>query len=396
MIKNLFIFLITLFAIDLQGQSLQDYLQQVARNNPEIIAHEKLLEARRYEARTGNTPADPFISGSVMPGSPDQTGTMKTWGITQSFSFPSRYLRQKKMNNMTILLAEQEYSLGKLQIILAAKESYLDLVYKTTYLVKLRERMEGSSRLQAAWKKMLDNGETTVMDYNRIMMEMTDLKLMITRTQADIEMLQKQLSFYMGIEDSIVIPETYPVIPETDVEHVVQSKYAGHPRFLMPALEHELGLQEVKLSRAGNMPEFEIGYQSEIVPGETYTGPVAGMSIPLWSNSNRVKAASARAEQLAALKDATMMKLTSEARMEFSNMKALEKSISDIRDILRTGENARYLETALDAGEISLPTYFTYLEALYHTEDRLVELENELQKSAARVFDHELMYLYGN
>src|SRR5512133_1424082 len=170
----------------LYGQSLQEYLQQVSDNNPEIVAYRRLLEARKYEARTGNTPPDPFISAGIMPGTPDAAGSKKVWSFTQSFAFPTRYLQQKKLNNSTILLAEQEFNQGRLEILLDAKNSYFDLDYRIKYLNSLRTRKEGYDRLQSAWKKMLDNGHTTIMDFNRIMIEISAVNLEITRTQADI------------------------------------------------------------------------------------------------------------------------------------------------------------------------------------------------------------------
>ena len=35
-----------------------------------------------------------------------------------------------------------------------------------------------------------------------------------------------------------------------------------------PEIEYQISMQEVKLSKTGSLPEFQIGYASEIVPGE--------------------------------------------------------------------------------------------------------------------------------
>ncbi len=147
----------------------------------------------------------------------------------------------------------------------------------------------------------------------------------------------------------------------------------------------------MKLSKTGSLPEFQVGYASEIVPGETYAGPVGGITIPLWANSNRIKTAIATADHSSALRDAVLLKLKSQFRNEFANMKALQKSISEIRNILESGGGTKYLDTALSNGEISVTTYFLYLDVLYQSEDRLMELENEYQKSLATLLDHELI-----
>ncbi len=387
------ILLIALLVSDLSnGQPLQEYLQAVAANNPEIVAYRKLLEARVYESRTGNTPSDPFVTAGIFPGTPDAAGTKKTWSITQSFAFPTKYLLQKKVNNGTIRLAEEEFNLGMLQIMLYAKESWFDLSWKIKHLNNLQSRMMEYNKLQGAWKKMLENGHSTIMDYNRIMLGISDVKLSITRTQSDIEMLKERLAYLNG-SGSIVTSGDYPITREPDPESLLKEKSAVHPSWLIPELEYEISLREVRLNRTGSLPVFQLGYESEMVPGVTYTGPVGGISIPLWSNSNKVKAASARSEHLSAQRDALFLRLNSQVRSEYSNMKAIRESIENINAILETGGGTKYLDTALDAGEISVTTYFTYLEAIYKSEDRLLELQNEYQKSLARLTDHELLLL---
>ena len=72
-------------------------------------------------------------------------------------------------------------------------------------------------------------------------------------------------------------------------------------------------------------------------------------------------------------------------------MNALQKSISETRDILESGGGTKYPDIALSDGEISITTYFMYLEVLYQSEDRLLELENEYQKTVATLLDHRLI-----
>lgn len=391
--KSIVLFIAMTALTGAYGQSLQQYLQQVSDNNPEIVAYRKLLEAKMYEARTGNAPPDPFISAGIMPGTPERAGNKKTWSVTQSFAFPTKYLQQKKLNNSTILLAEQEFNLGRLQILLEAKNTYFDLGYSTRYLNSLIARKEGYDRLQSAWKKMLDNGHTTIMDYNRIMIEISAVNLEINRTQADMEMLQERLAYISGNPSLVVIPEYNVAMAEPDQESILKEKSSIHPSYLIPELEYQIGVGELKVSRAGALPELQVGYESEIVPGETYTGPVAGISIPLWSNSNKVKAASAKADHLSASRDATLLKLNSEVRNEFRNIKALRQGIAELQGIMEAGGGTKYLDAALDAGEIPVTTYFNYLEAVYGSEDRLLELENEYRKSLAKLLDYELIKL---
>ena len=388
-------YLITAFMITstmvMNSQDIDSFLKQVSENNPEIIAYQKLLDARRIEARTGLTPADPFVSFGYMPGNTPASGSKKIWSVNQSFSFPTKYLIQKRVNKGTLVLAEQEFNLGKLMILLDAKLSLVDLIYYEKTMTVLKQRKKDYDNLLEAWQKMVDLGEATILEYNKIAMELSSMNLRISRTEADISILKSKLLFMAG--DGYSLPEyvNYPLSEEPAPDKIVSEKTAYHPAFLIPQKEYILSLEEIKLSKTGNLPEFQIGYGSEIIPGETYAGPVAGLSIPLWSNSNRVKSASAKADHTAALRDAELLRLKSEVMNEYSNMKAIKKSMTDISDILKSGDNKKYLDKAITGGEISLTTYFSDLSVMFQIEDRLYELEHEYIKSLVILNDTELI-----
>jgi len=392
MIKKITILILTLCLNDLiSGQSISEFLDQVSKNNPEIVAYGKLLEARRIEARTGLSPSDPFVSAGFMPGNTQEAGNKKTWSVSQSFDFPTKYLLQKKFNNNTILLAEQEYYLGRLLVMLEAEMTFFDLIYNIKALDVLKDRKAGYDRLRLAWQKMLGTGETTIMDYNRIMLELSAVTLEITKREAAADMLKEKIRYMSGSHEYTPVAEEYPVVAVPDFDQLISEKSETHPSFLIPEIEYLIKNQEIRLTRTGSLPGFQIGYQSEILPEAAYTGPVAGLTIPIWANSNKVRSASAAAGHSAALRDAVIMKLKSELRNDYSNMLALRKSIAEIRSILESGGGTRYADMALTAGEISVTTWFMYLEVLYESEDRLLELENEYQKALAVLLDHKLM-----
>jgi outer membrane protein, heavy metal efflux system len=373
------------------SQDVNSFLKQISEKNKEILAYQKLLEARKIEARTGLTPSDPFVSFGMMPGRIANSGIKKVWAVNQSFSFPTKYLLERKISKSTIILAEQEFNLGKLQTLLDANLTVLDLIFKEKFLARLLQRKESYAGLRSAWEKMLTYGEATILDYNKIIMELSSLSLDITRTEADIIMLKTKLRFMNG--DSADIPEfaDYPLYKEPEPDLLISDKALFHPAYIIPEMEYNLSLNEVKLSRTGSLPEFQVGYNSEILPGETYAGPVAGLSIPLWSNSNRVKSSQAKADHYAAMRDAELIRLKSEMMNEFSNMNALKQSINEISAIIGSNENKRFLDIALSNSEISLTTYFSDLEIIYEVEDKLLNLEHEYNLSVARLFDHEIL-----
>jgi len=374
-----------------QSQGITDFLKHVDSNNPGIIAFGKLLEARKREARTGITPPDPYVSLGYMPGTTPEIGTKKAWSVTQSFSFPTRYILQNKLGKNTIVLAEQEFDLARLNTMLEAKQLLFDFIYNQKWLGVLNDRKELYNNLKSGWQKMLDSGEATILDYNKILLELSSMTLTINKVETNLAVLREKLRYISGNNIELPLITEYPSAPEPDYESLIAEKNTIHPAFLMPEAEYQISLQEVRLSKSGSLPEFQAGIESEIIPGETYTGPVAGLTIPLWSNTNKVKASVLMAEYSAASRDAVLLELTTQVMSTYENSISLKKSIIEITGILDSGSSRLFLDKALSSGEISLTDYFLYLKTIFDAEDHLYELEYEYNKTLAVLYDHELL-----
>lgn len=381
----------TFISLVIKAQDVNTYLKQISENNPEILAYQKLLEARKLEARSGLNPSDPFVTIGYMPGKNTTSGIKKTWSVNQSLSFPTKYLLKREISRSTILLAEHEFDLGRMMVLLEAKLTMLDLIYSEKSLKILMQRKGDYDGLLKAWGIMLSNGEATIIDYNKIRMELSSINLRISRTKTNINMLKNKLLFMNGNASVIAEEIEYPLTMEPDPENLISEKTNNHPAFIIPMLEYLLSKEELKLSKTNSLPDFQIGYSAEILPGETFSGPVGGLSIPLWSNTNRVKTAHAIVDQAEAMKDAELSRLKSEVQNEYHNMKALKQSMNELKEILKSAENKNYLDVALDNGEISITTYFSDLAIMYQIEDRIFELEHEYNKSLANLSDYKLI-----
>jgi len=371
------------------SQEISSFLKDVAQNNPEIQSYYKLLEARKTEARTGLAPPDPFVSAGYMPGKGEEAGIKRTWSVTQSFHFPTKYLAQSKLSRNTIILAEHEFMMMRLGLLLDAEMMVYDHVYFRKKLEMLNSRKDLFTRLESAWKRMLSEGEATILDYNKLMFDFAALKLELSRTEIQLSMLREKLSFVSGGNTPLPDFSEYPVMESAALETIIEEKRSLHPAWLIPAAEYTVSLNEVKLARSSSLPEIQAGYGSEMVPGETFTGPVAGLTIPLWSNSNRVKSAAASAEHASASMNARLLELETKVKADFQNCSALSRNITELRS-LSGGASYDLLDKALESGEISLTEYFLYLEASFENEEKLLELENEYYQVMASLYDHRL------
>ncbi len=389
LVKNIMAIIMLLPSVVL-AQDFRSFLRQVAENNPEIISYSKLLEARKAEARTNLYPPGPEASFGYMPGRSHSSDPKKTWAVSQRFDFPSRYLAMKNVSRQTVALAEQEFELGKLYILLDAQLTLYDYLSGKKLLTLLEKRSNDCSELLRLWKRKLDEGETTILEYNRIALELSSVNLRKRNTEAELELLGQKLKYLSGGRDSFPEEAEYPEEIIIPADLLIRIKYLSHPAFKIPVTEYQLSLGEVAVSRSSSLPELMAGYSAEILPIESFMGPVVGISIPLWSNAGKLKSAKARSLQAEAAMNAEIEKLKTEVLKDYSQMVSLKPALSELKRILQSSGSTSELNKALNTGEITITEYFSLLEIIYDTKEKLIETENEYFKSLAVLNDHLL------
>jgi outer membrane protein TolC len=147
----------------------------------------------------------------------------------------------------------------------------------------------------------------------------------------------------------------------------------------------EVSKKQVSINKAQNLPEFSVGYMSEKVVGQRYQGITTGVSIPLWTNKNKVK--QAEAEVLAAEKNVIDKKqqFYAQLQLQFNRTIGLMENAQQYRNSLETANNTDLLKKALDAGQISILDYIVEIGLYYEVLNRTLEAERDYQKALAEL-----------
>lgn len=114
------------------------------------------------------------------------------------------------------------------------------------------------------------------------------------------------------------------------------------------------------------------------------------MSIPMFENKNKVKAARAQSYfsdtklQSAKLNSVTILKQL------YEQAQTLRQSAESLQAVLRNQNNIELLNKALDAGQISVIEYFTEVSTLYQSRETLLQLEKDYRTATAQIYRYEL------
>lgn len=368
---------IFLSCLNLSGQTFEDFIDKVKLSHPEIIAARTLLSSDEALSKTGNTPDDPRINMGYFPGNDAAPGDKITWGISQSFDFPGMYSRIKTLKESKLELAKMEYSLACVYIMSEARSAAIEYLSLLETLEIQQERMETMNRLEKAYSILLDKGEASIIDYNKIRIKQVEYISELTSTSNRLDILKTRLDYMSGDNSEDLLNSDYPLISEPALPVLLEGLRSVHPAFLLPDLRTQAARNEIRVSKAGNMPSFDIGFSSEIVADETFTGPSLGLSLPLWKNKGQVNKSLAVAEYQSKKAESEKLYQESVYMAYYRSYQSNKENLAIVEDALENSDNRKLIDKTLDKREISLREYLIELGSIYELVDIYQALKKE-------------------
>ena len=118
-------------------------------------------------------------------------------------------------------------------------------------------------------------------------------------------------------------------------------------------------------------------------------GFIVGVSIPVFNNRNKVKAARARQLSAELTQEQVNMKVQADIQSLYNEASQLGDALK-LYDAALMERTLDALMQAVEAGQISVLDYFTEAEAIYQNQEKMVNLENSYQKAMARLYKNSL------
>ena len=131
------------------------------------------------------------------------------------------------------------------------------------------------------------------------------------------------------------------------------------------------------------LPDFSVGYMSEIRTVEKFRGVTLGVSIPLWSGSNKVKKSRAGLVAAETRQDAAEREFRSRMQNLYMQASAMKSNSEMMRAALHETDNRDFLLSALTKGEISMIDYLVETDLYYDALEQTLRAEQEYRHSLA-------------
>ncbi len=373
--------------------SMEELLQLISQNNKELKAGASQAAAMKLQARTENNLADPQVNYSHLWGNKEGMGFTGEFIASQSFDFPTLYAQRNKLNKSRFKTYDAQYAVSRQQILLQARQLCLDLIYLNQLQSLLEDRLANAEALSRFYTVQLEKGAANIIESNKI-----DLELLNARNQVRLNETTKQAK----LEELKALNGGIPVLFADSVYRSTWDYPADFEDFRLQTMDvlpemqalksaQAAAIQQIAVSKQQWLPDLTLGYRmNPSSGGDRYRGFIVGVSIPLFSNRNKVK--QAKAERLSA--EARMQSYTdsetAKLRQLWIQAGKLKTSVDEYASVLKQQNNIVLLNKAIKAGQISMIEYFVNVTTFYQSMENYLQLQNEYQKAMSQLYRFNL------
>jgi outer membrane protein, heavy metal efflux system len=375
-----------------QTSSIPAVLQQVGTNNKRLAAEASTLEALRLRERTGLSLPDPTVDFDYMTGTPAATaGTQQDLTIAQAFEFPAAYGARRKVAELRTTQHEQEVIAVRREVLLDAQRTCIALVHTNKRKALLDGRLAAATRFRDGTRQRFAREAATILDLNKAELLEAGISADVRTAEMERQVLLQHLAELNGGNEIAFADTSYPAMPSPPpFAEYEQAMEAADPNLRMLETETAISEQQTRAHRATGLPQFELGYRYQGILGANYNGVHGGLTLPLWSNRNKVKQQRAFTEASTQRTAEHRTEHFYEARHLYDRALELRRVADEYGARMRSVDNISLLERSFEAGQINTLSYQMELMLLQESQDRHLELLWQAFDALAQLYKYQL------
>ena len=376
--RRLLIFVFIILLTSAYGQNtdlnLNDAINIALKNNAEVTKYSHKIEEANAKYTQGISLPQPNISLSYEY-TPDGKGLKdygeRTFEITQSFEFPTKYFLKGSKLNKDILIAETNYELSKFRLTGRIKQAYYKVIHKNLGLKIAEENFQIAEDFLAKSQIKYNVGEGTNLELLTAKVQRTEAINMIEGLKSELKTAVSELRIEMGLSGNndfnyIFNDSLYYKNFGLSVESLVESALSNNPQLKIAELNINATSIEKSLARQSLLPNINFSYYRQAISGNPdFYGFSFGISVPLWfmfEHKGKIQEADVNYRTAETEKKSLYNNIITEVRNNYQEFRNKERELllyqSEI--LLQAEEVYRTAKISYEQGEAN---YLLLLEA---------------------------------
>lgn len=374
-----------------QNTSIDKVLNDIENNNLTLKTLREEQKAEKLANKEDITLSNPEVEFNYIWGAYNHDINGKGISVSQEFDFKTILGFKSRVANKENELIDIVYKRERINLLLEAKLLCYEAIYYNALCKELNNRLSYAKTNVDAYKKRFENGDVSILEYNKVKLDYALAKGKLAEIEADREEIFSQLTILNGGNEVILLDESFELIAPLPLFDVWYTEAEA----LNPVLEYaknevELNKNRISLNRSAWAPTFSAEYERSWEENFKQNGFKIGMSIPLWADINRVK--SAKAAKIASESRESELKINFyyQIKSAYNKTVILQKSAAETKSAVEQLSNMIYLGKALESGEISMLDYIVEVELYYDARTMALDAEKAYFSSLAKLSAYTL------
>lgn len=376
--------------LTLQAQSIDSILTAIERNNIELKAMRSEITAATHEIKTENTLEAPSVEYSPFFRKGASGIASSELIVSQEFDFPTLYSSRRKAGQLQRDMLDLGLNTARRDLLLSAKKKCLELIMLRRTGEILSERETVAAEMERLFTTRFEQGDANILELNRVKMESMELKATIAENSAAISRTLRDLMALNGNQAIEATAISYPEVPMELVADGDVSALAERDASLLTARASVAAArQDMKVSKQGWLPKITLGYRRNTELDEASNGFLVGVAVPLYSTSNKVKAAAARFTASQLYEDNARAQIENRISADITELKDLHRIVS-LYDLDLMKKTLSLMKKSVELGNMSIIDYYLEADKIYVKIQDFLTIENRFHLLAAELLKNDL------
>lgn len=370
--------------------SVDDVLKQIAQNNLTLRALQHDNEADVLDIKAENS-----LNGLSVEYSPffrsGYSGVAESeLVVSQEIQFPTKYADRNKQAKMLKSVGGKMYEKNRRDILFEAEQLCLDIIRLNMTMTMLDQRLKNSETLHQMYDKRMAAGDANILEVNKVKLDCMEVQTMVSEAQNERMLLLQQLQQLNGGKPVTIDSEKFPEFqPIKDFESYKALYLASDADIQMAETMLKSADMNVKMQKREWLPNISFGYRRNTEQKEGVNGLMVGVSFPLYSNSQRIKAARERRKSAELQVEQARKDAESQLQSGYQQLVGLQQ-VLDHSDVKMMQESIVLFSKALQHGEINALDYYTEVNSIYEKLQRHIDIHCQSAKLHAVLHKNEL------
>lgn len=374
-----------------QTVTIDSILKQVEQNNQELKALSEFVESKRLELKSGNNLPDPQLGAYYLPFGEHSTGDYTEFQVSQSFEFPTVYSARGSLIDEQSAQLELDFQEKRQEILSQAKENCLNLIYLNKRLATETLRVEQAKQVFDQVQELYQKEQVGILELNKAKVAWMQEQFKVQQIESDIKNVMLQLTnLNGGTEVNLTVGEYGASVVLATKDSLWQEKQLQDPVLKQFKQQEVIAQQSLSLAKNKVLPNLTAGYNTQGIAGERFSGIYAGVSIPLWSNRNKVKAAQFQVDFQQSFTSAKTLQAYASFEKQYNDYEIMLAKYQEYEATLTGLNSDELLLQAYRLGELSFLEYYMELQFYRQAYDAMLNMQYELYISQNQLLKHQL------